>query len=44
MVYIEVASPYDDGWEIIQYAGERSVEMLIDTGQQVMIAPHDNVI
>ncbi|MBI1924957.1 hypothetical protein HYR99_12010, partial [Candidatus Poribacteria bacterium] len=21
MVYIEVASPNDDGWEIIQYAG-----------------------
>jgi len=42
MVYIEVASPYDDGIEIIEYAGERSVEMLIDTGQQVMIAPYDN--
>ena len=42
MVYIEVASPYDDGIEIIEYAGERSVEMLIDTGQQVMILPYDN--
>ena len=42
MLYAKVASPYDDGWEIIQYASERSVEMLIDTGQQVMIAPYDN--
>ncbi|MBC8230715.1 hypothetical protein H8E77_14290 [bacterium] len=42
MLYAEVASPYDDGWEIIQYASERSVEILIDTGQQVMIAPYDN--
>ncbi len=43
MVYIEVASPYDDGWEIIEYAGERSVEILLATGQQVMIGPYDNV-
>ncbi len=42
MVYIEVASPNDDGWEIIEYAGERSVEVLINTGHQVMIAPYDN--
>ncbi len=42
MLYIEVASPYDDGWEIIEYASERSVGILVDTGQQVMIAPYDN--
>jgi hypothetical protein len=42
MVYIEVASPYDDGIEIIEYASERSVEILINTGQQVMIGQYDN--
>ena len=43
MVYVEIASPYDDGWEIIEYAGERSVEILLATGQQVTIGPYDNV-
>jgi len=42
-VAITVASPYEDGWEIIHQMGQKSLEILETYGYLIFVVPLENV-